>query len=133
MCPWVSPRPPKRQEISAPGTTRTPYRSPAEAAASQPAVVSWSVSAITSRPALAALASSSDGVSVPSEQLLCVCRSIRIRPGYRESDGRCPRAGPRRSPERSNRRCGGSAEEARGERAERQLRDLAEAVAQVGE
>src|SRR6266568_1074291 len=133
----MPPRPPKRQEISAPGTTRTPCRSPAEAAASQPAVVSWSVIAMTSSLAEAALASSSDGVSVPSEQLLCVCRSIRIRPGYRESDAVSPRVRSERlgdggrppSPGRS----WASPEETRREGAQRQVRYLGEGVAQVGE
>src|SRR4051812_43662124 len=50
----------------------------AASARAQPPVVSWSVSATTSRSAAAALAMSSAGVSVPSETEEWVCRSIRI-------------------------------------------------------
>ena len=59
-------------EISAPGTSamRRPCAAcavSAAAAAGQPAVVSWSVSATTSRPACLARAPSSEGGVVPSE------------------------------------------------------------------
>jgi flavin reductase (DIM6/NTAB) family NADH-FMN oxidoreductase RutF len=46
-------------------------------ASSQPPVVSWSVRAITSRPALAASPMTAAGVSVPSEAVEWVCRSMR--------------------------------------------------------
>ena len=49
----------------------------AEAASSQPAMVSWSVSPTTSRPALAAWAMSSAGESVPSERAEWVWGSMR--------------------------------------------------------
>ena len=67
------------QEISAPGTRVTPRRRAASAASAQPAVVSWSVSASTSRPASAAAATTAAGASVPSEAVECVCRSMSIR------------------------------------------------------
>ncbi len=47
----------------------------AAAASACPATVSWSVSAMTSRPAAAALAITSAGGVVPSEALLWLCRS----------------------------------------------------------
>src|SRR6185369_2636294 len=49
------------------------------AARSQPPVVSWSVRASTPSPAAAAVVTSSSGVSVPSETVEWVCRSIRAR------------------------------------------------------
>ena len=60
-----------------PGTTVRPAGR-AASAADQPAVVSWSVSATTSSPAPRAVASSSAGLSVPSDTEEWVCRSIRI-------------------------------------------------------
>src|SRR3954447_16568595 len=61
-----------------PGTTVSPGGR-AASATDQPAVVSWSVSAMTLRPAARAVASSSAGVSVLSDTEEWVCRSIRIR------------------------------------------------------
>src|SRR3954452_11371371 len=66
-------------EISTPGTSVTPVRGTAAAASSQPAVVSWSVSATTSSPAWAASASTSDGGDVPSEAVEWTWRSIRTQ------------------------------------------------------
>src|SRR5512133_3696252 len=60
-----------------PGTTVSPDGRAASASA-QPAVVSWSVSATTSRPAARAVPSSSDGLSVPPDTEEWVCRSISI-------------------------------------------------------
>jgi hypothetical protein len=60
-----------------PGTTVSPGGR-AASATDQPAVVSWSVSATTSRPAARAVASNSAGLSVPSDTEEWVCRSIRI-------------------------------------------------------
>src|SRR3990170_9071444 len=71
--------PSQTQEISVPRTSRRPLGSAASASA-HPRVVSWSVSATTSSPASAAAATSSAGVSVPSEAELWVCRSAII--GY---------------------------------------------------
>ena len=51
----------------------------AQAASSQPAIVSWSVSPTTSRPALAAAAMRAAGESVPSEQAEWVWGSMRTR------------------------------------------------------
>ena len=67
------------QEISAPRTSRSPDGS-ASVASAQPRVVSWSVSATTSRPAAAAARTRSAGVSVPSEAELWVWRSMRTGP-----------------------------------------------------
>src|SRR5207247_6701829 len=56
------------------------YSGPTAARASAwPATVSWSVSATTSSPARAARRITSAGGSVPSEALLCTCRSARIK------------------------------------------------------
>src|SRR4051794_13015963 len=65
-----------RQDSSMPGTIVSPGGRAASTAA-QPAVVSWSVSATTSRPAAAAVAISSAGRSVPSDTEEWVCRSMR--------------------------------------------------------
>jgi hypothetical protein len=70
--------PPASVEISVPRTSATPVALTALAASSQPAVVSWSVSAITSTAARWAARISSPGVSVPSEHVECVCRSMSI-------------------------------------------------------
>ena len=69
------------------GDEGEPARAAAATASACPPVVSWSVSATTSRPAAAALRTSSAGVSVPSEAVEWVCRSMRTTraPG---SDGR---------------------------------------------
>ena len=58
--------PSRAQEISMPRTSPIPCRTAASVASSQPAVVSWSVSATTSSPACAADATSSPGGCVPS-------------------------------------------------------------------
>ncbi len=68
--------PSTRQDSSAPVTSVRPSGS-ASTASRCPPTVSWSVSAMTSRPAAAALATSSAGVSVPSEAVEWVCRSMR--------------------------------------------------------
>ena len=72
-------RPGATQENSAPRTSDMPAGSTA-AAALHPLVVSWSVSARTSRPAAAAAATTPAGESVPSEAVEWVCRSMRGRP-----------------------------------------------------
>src|SRR3977135_2180484 len=64
-------------DSSAPGTSVSPGGS-AAAGSPQPAVVSWSVIATTSRPARAAASTRPAGVSVPSEAVEWVCRSMRI-------------------------------------------------------
>src|SRR5579859_1744252 len=71
-------RPSSWQDSSMPGSRVRRIRVPAAARASAwPATVSWSVSATTSRPARAARRITSAGGSVPSEALLCTCRSAR--------------------------------------------------------
>ena len=59
-----------------PGITVSPDPDAAVKASSQPAVESWSVIATVPSPAATAACTSSVGVSVPSETLLWVCRSI---------------------------------------------------------
>ena len=60
-----------------PGTNVTPSgRRPASCSA--PATVSWSVRAKTSIPAALAFSASRSGVSVPSDAVECICRSIRL-------------------------------------------------------
>ena len=69
----------------------TRIRAPGSAwrACACPAIVSWSVSATTSRPACAARRITSAGGSVPSEALLWTCRSARIGgPGRGGGSGR---------------------------------------------
>jgi hypothetical protein len=56
--------------------TVSPVPAAAENASAQPAVESWSVSATVPSPAARAAVISCAGVSVPSETLLCVCRSM---------------------------------------------------------
>ncbi len=68
--------PSRRQESSAPVTRVSPSGSAAIASA-WPRVVSWSVSATTSRPVAAALRTNWAGVSVPSDAVEWVCRSMR--------------------------------------------------------
>ena len=63
-------------DTSRPFTRRMPTRSAASCASSHPTVVSWSVSATTSSPAFFAFSTSSVGVSVPSERLEWVWRSM---------------------------------------------------------
>ena len=70
--------PEDEHDISAPRMRLTPVCATAAAASSQPVVVSWSVSAIASSPACAAMARSCAGVSVPSEYALWVWGSIRF-------------------------------------------------------
>ena len=65
-----------RQDSSQPGTSVSPAGR-AATASSQPAVLSWSVSATTSRPAARAALISWAGVNVPSEAVEWVCRSMR--------------------------------------------------------
>ncbi len=64
-----------------PRTSPIPRRTAASTASCQPAVVSWSVSATTSRPACAADATSSAGGWVPSLALEWVWRSMRTCSG----------------------------------------------------
>src|SRR5450830_1386857 len=64
--------------ISTPGTTRMPRRSPAASASGRPSTVSWSVTATAVRPRAFASSTSSAGVSEPSENVVCVCRSITL-------------------------------------------------------
>ena len=63
-----------------PGTSATPHVNGGGSASAQPSVESWSVNATTSRPARAAEAITSAGVSVPSETLEWACRSILTCP-----------------------------------------------------
>jgi hypothetical protein len=66
-------------EISAPRTRVSPAGR-ASTAATQPEVVSWSVSATTSSPAAAAERTRSAGSSVPSEAELWAWMSMRTDP-----------------------------------------------------
>ena len=66
-----------------PGTSSMPQRSACALASAQPAVESWSVRATASSPAAAAARTSSAGLSVPSETVEWVCRSMRTGTGYR--------------------------------------------------
>ena len=88
-------RSPRRQDSSMPGSRVREVGGPASAwrASAWPATVSWSVSATTSRPARAARRITSAGGSVPSEALLCTCRSARIK-GRADGERRPRRAGP---------------------------------------
>src|SRR4051812_22663722 len=70
-----------------PGTTVSP-RGRLRSATAQPSVVSWSVSATTSRPARRAVSIRVAGSSVPSDTEEWACRSIRIaaQPAVRPTD-----------------------------------------------
>ena len=71
-----------------PGTSAIPRARAAWDASGQPAVESWSVSAITSSPASLAAAISTFGAWVPSEILEWACRSILTPLAY--FDGGAP-------------------------------------------
>ncbi|VXB44145.1 hypothetical protein PSCLAVI8L_130758 [Pseudoclavibacter sp. 8L] len=103
------------EENSMPGMKVMPTSSAAARACAQPAVVSWSVSATASRPALAACRMTSPGASVPSETTEWVWRSmpglskvVMLRSKHRARMGN--RHAPPRLPARRRLRWGGHAE-----------------------
>ena len=89
----VSPKYPSRcidpdgplTEISVPGTTFTPRRSPAATASPTPEIVSWSVIAIVRTPSSAARSTTWVGDSPPSEAVVWrwMSRSATTTPGSR--------------------------------------------------
>src|SRR3954471_24338118 len=72
---WTS-RPSATALTSIPGVRSMPAGRAASSAASQPAVVPWSVMLMVKRPALRAFSTSSGGDSAPSEAVVCKWRSI---------------------------------------------------------
>ncbi|MBA7711861.1 hypothetical protein ES703_120828 [subsurface metagenome] len=62
--------------ISIPGTTSIPNFSPLAIASSKPATLSWSVMEIAARFSFFARETTSRGVQVPSEYIVCICKSI---------------------------------------------------------
>src|SRR2546423_848956 len=90
--------------ISMPATTSMPRARPAAETSSTAAVVSWSVTAMTVKPALAARSTSSAGVQRPSDAIVCRWRSIMPR-GLDPSDPGSPIPDPSLDPAASPRGC----------------------------
>ncbi len=59
-----------------PGMTVIPYAAAATVAGATLAIVSWSVTLIVRMPACQARSTSDSGVHVPSEAVVCMCKSI---------------------------------------------------------